>query len=160
MLLAIDVGNTQTVIGVFDSATPALVPERRDEGELPGLIQRWRVATVAERTADELILLLQSLLGLAGISVPLVNNAPSGLDLVEGVGEALRDLIDGEPRDLLDLDGVGREHTSGDLHHILAAHAVAVAFQPFDIITTLAEEWLVCRRVNTLHVQKGLGQLL
>ena len=35
---------------------------------------------------------------------------------------ALRDLVDGEPGHLLDLDGVRREHPGGDLHHVLAAH--------------------------------------
>jgi pantothenate kinase type III len=43
MLLAIDVGNTETVVGVF-----------RDEE----LAWRWRMATVPDRTADELALLL------------------------------------------------------------------------------------------------------
>ncbi len=42
MLLAIDVGNTETVVGVF-----------RDED----LAWRWRMATVPDRTADELALL-------------------------------------------------------------------------------------------------------
>lgn len=42
MLLAIDVGNTQTHIGVFD----------RDR-----LVHEWRVSTEAKRTADELALL-------------------------------------------------------------------------------------------------------
>ena len=43
MLLGIDVGNTETVVGVF-----------RDEE----LAWRWRMATVPDRTADELALLL------------------------------------------------------------------------------------------------------
>ncbi len=43
MLLAIDVGNTQTVIGLFG-----------DED----LVDHWRIVTVAERTSDELALLL------------------------------------------------------------------------------------------------------
>ncbi|MGH2737993.1 MAG: type III pantothenate kinase, partial [Actinomycetota bacterium] len=42
MLLAIDVGNTETVVGVF-----------RDEE----LAWRWRMSTVPDRTADELALL-------------------------------------------------------------------------------------------------------
>lgn len=48
MLLAIDVGNTQTVIGLLD-------------GE--DVVHRWRVATEARRTADELWALLRGLLG-------------------------------------------------------------------------------------------------
>ena len=49
MLLAVDVGNTQTVFGVF-------------EGER--LVDHWRVATEDERTADELAALLGRLLEL------------------------------------------------------------------------------------------------
>ena len=46
MLLAIDVGNTNMVIGVFDRKT---------------LIQSWRLQTLRERTADELGLLVEGL---------------------------------------------------------------------------------------------------
>ena len=49
MLLAVDVGNTQTVFGVF-----------RDER----LLEHWRVATEAERTGDELGALIARLLEL------------------------------------------------------------------------------------------------
>jgi type III pantothenate kinase len=49
MLLAVDVGNTQTVLGVF-------------EGER--LVESWRVATESERTGDELAALFAELLGL------------------------------------------------------------------------------------------------
>jgi type III pantothenate kinase len=49
VLLAVDVGNTQTVFGLF----------RGDE-----LVEHWRVATEAERTADELAALLARLLEL------------------------------------------------------------------------------------------------
>ena len=53
MLLAVDVGNTQTVLGLFD-------------GEQ--LVEHWRVATEAERTGDELAALLADLLELRGRS--------------------------------------------------------------------------------------------
>jgi type III pantothenate kinase len=46
MLLAIDVGNTNIVLGVFDGAS---------------LIQSWRLQTLRERTADELGLLVDGL---------------------------------------------------------------------------------------------------
>jgi type III pantothenate kinase len=49
MLLAVDVGNTQTVFGVFDGAR---------------LVERWRVATERERTADEIGALVDRLLEL------------------------------------------------------------------------------------------------
>jgi len=46
MLLAIDVGNTNIVLGVFDGAT---------------LVQSWRLQTLRERTADEVGLLIVGL---------------------------------------------------------------------------------------------------
>jgi type III pantothenate kinase len=49
VLLAIDVGNTQTAFGVFDGEE---------------LVRRWRVATEAERTADEIAVLVDRLLDL------------------------------------------------------------------------------------------------
>jgi type III pantothenate kinase len=60
MLLAVDVGNTQTVFGLFD----------RDR-----LVEHWRVATEAERTADELAALVGRLFELRGI----------GFDAISGV---------------------------------------------------------------------------
>jgi len=47
MLLTIDIGNTNTVLGVFD-------------GDL--VIEHWRIATVPDRTADELFVVLHGLL--------------------------------------------------------------------------------------------------
>jgi type III pantothenate kinase len=51
VLLAIDCGNTQTVIGLFDG---------RD------LADHWRIATIAERTSDELALMFQQFLSFYG----------------------------------------------------------------------------------------------
>src|SRR4029078_10936359 len=48
MLLAIDVGNKNIVLGVFDGAT---------------LVQSWRLQTLRERTSDELGLLVEGLFG-------------------------------------------------------------------------------------------------
>jgi len=52
MLLVIDVGNTNTVIGVFEGDT---------------LKRDWRVVTRRDRTADEYGILFKQLLGLAGL---------------------------------------------------------------------------------------------
>ena len=52
MLLAVDVGNTQTHLGAF-----------RDET----LVEHWRFATVRESTADELGAALRNLLALRGL---------------------------------------------------------------------------------------------
>ena len=47
MLLTIDVGNTQTVIGLYESSTSA--------GEADsGLLDFWRIATDDDRTSDEI----------------------------------------------------------------------------------------------------------
>jgi type III pantothenate kinase len=67
MLLAIDVGNTQTVIGVFDEPTAPFDRRDRVPGELPGLRHSWRVSTVGDRTADEYAVLVQQLLATVGI---------------------------------------------------------------------------------------------
>lgn len=53
MLLAVDVGNSQTVIGVFDG---------------DDLAQHWRISTEANRTPDELALLFGGLMGFADLS--------------------------------------------------------------------------------------------
>ncbi|TML90050.1 MAG: type III pantothenate kinase [Actinobacteria bacterium] len=52
MLLVVDVGNTQTVFGLYDGDT---------------LAQTWRVATEAQRTGDELGVLLRNFLDLGGL---------------------------------------------------------------------------------------------
>lgn len=71
MLLAIDVGNTDTVIGLFDPpvATAETRPPAGPAGELPDLRYHWRIATVAERTSDEMALLIAELLDLVGLEV-------------------------------------------------------------------------------------------
>ncbi|MET0628494.1 MAG: type III pantothenate kinase [Acidimicrobiia bacterium] len=53
MLLTIDCGNTQTVIGLFSGHE---------------LVDHWRIATVVERTSDELALMFQQFLGFHGFS--------------------------------------------------------------------------------------------
>src|SRR5256714_11843357 len=53
VLLAVDIGNTQTHIGAF----------RGDE-----LVEHWRFATVRESTADELGAALRNLLALRGLA--------------------------------------------------------------------------------------------
>src|ERR671916_2066496 len=60
MLLAIDVGNTQTQVGTFEG---------------PQLVEHWRFATAREATADELASLLVGLLGLRGLALPDLDGA-------------------------------------------------------------------------------------
>ena len=52
MLLAIDVGNTQTHVGAFDGSE---------------LVEHWRFSTEREATGDELAIMLHELLALRGI---------------------------------------------------------------------------------------------
>jgi type III pantothenate kinase len=56
MLLAVDAGNTETVIGLFSL-----------DGE-PRLVDTWRVSTKPERTSDEVALLVQEFLAFHGFS--------------------------------------------------------------------------------------------
>jgi type III pantothenate kinase len=58
MLLAIDVGNTNIVFGVFDDTT---------------LVRSWRLLTLRERTADEVGLMVIGLLGHGRIDLGLVD---------------------------------------------------------------------------------------
>lgn len=62
MLLTLDVGNTQTVVGVYGDGDRAETPTE--------LLHHWRIATNAERTADEHALLVSQLLALHGIVAP------------------------------------------------------------------------------------------
>ncbi len=81
MLLALDVGNTHTVIGVFDPAMRSDPTGGRSLGasrsssstteELPDLRFHWRMATVADRTPDEHGVLLVDLLRFVGLDVRL-----------------------------------------------------------------------------------------
>ncbi|MGY1437239.1 type III pantothenate kinase [Streptomyces reniochalinae] len=64
MLLTIDVGNTHTVLGLFDGEE---------------IVEHWRISTEAHRTADELAVLLQGLMGMH----PLLGDDLS--DNVEGI---------------------------------------------------------------------------
>jgi len=105
MLLALDVGNTQTVLGLFASTgTSRTQPDHevrsadttgggasagRDSGELADLLHHWRLATVAERTADEYALLITELLGLVGLKFTAVSpdNSVGGMVVSSSVPE-------------------------------------------------------------------------
>lgn len=63
MNLVFDVGNTETVLGLFDN------------GEL---IDHWRISTHPDRTVDELGLLIRSLLRESGFALDLVNASAIG----------------------------------------------------------------------------------
>jgi type III pantothenate kinase len=58
-LLTIDVGNTQTVVGLYDANAPGVNAE-------DGLLEHWRVSTNHERTSDEFAAMLGGFLNFAG----------------------------------------------------------------------------------------------
>lgn len=77
MLLALDTGNTQTLIGLFDGHR---------------LVDHWRISSVATRTSDELALLVQQFLGLHDFSM---DTELEGVAVASGVPEvtaALREM--------------------------------------------------------------------
>ena len=76
MLLAIEVGNTETTIGMFD----------RDR-----LAQHWRVSTVAARTADEHALMLSGFLDLEGLGFGSVSGVAVS-SVVPRLTQTLRDM--------------------------------------------------------------------
>ncbi len=61
MLLAIDVGNTQTVVGLYDPESAL------GEGAAAGLVDHWRLSTDVDRTSDEYSVLIRSLLDTTGV---------------------------------------------------------------------------------------------
>ena len=79
MLLVIDAGNTQTVIGMYDG---------------PELMHHWRIATNAERTADEHALLVSNLLDLLGYDAEQIVTGLSMCSSVPSITAALRDMAE------------------------------------------------------------------
>ena len=80
MLLVIDVGNTETVIGLYtrdDTDTVPVIEEgvgvgigtERDPTAPQGLTHHWRLSTVPARTPDEHAVLLTQLLDLEGLDI-------------------------------------------------------------------------------------------
>jgi type III pantothenate kinase len=74
MLLAIDVGNTNTVLGVFEGAE---------------VVEHWRIATDPARTADEIAVVLQ---GLLAQSAMLKDPDISGIALCSTVPSVLHEM--------------------------------------------------------------------
>lgn len=84
MLLAIDVGNTETVVGLFGDDRTVSTEEtcQLDGSEPAGLAHHWRLSTVPERTADEHALLLTQLLDLDGLDI---NDTVTGIAVTSSV---------------------------------------------------------------------------
>jgi type III pantothenate kinase len=79
MLLVIDVGNTESVIGLYavssaeqqrlPSTDPATLGIGQETEPLRGLRYHWRLASVSDRTPDEHAMLLTQLLDLEGLDI-------------------------------------------------------------------------------------------
>ena len=80
MLLTIDVGNTQTVIGLYEDEAPPTAAAS-------GLVEHWRIATDAERTSDEHAVVIRDLLRSAGRDLGL-----NGVSICSAVPPALANL--------------------------------------------------------------------
>ncbi|GGO89539.1 type III pantothenate kinase [Wenjunlia tyrosinilytica] len=77
MLLTIDVGNTHTVLGLFD-------------GE--DIVEHWRISTEARRTADELAVLLQGLMGMHPLLGEELGDGIDGISICSTVPSVLHEL--------------------------------------------------------------------
>jgi type III pantothenate kinase len=67
MLLVLDVGNTNTVLGVFESK-----PDAQGAGNYGKLIAHWRVSTTKTQTVDEYGVLFRNLFAMNGLEVSSV----------------------------------------------------------------------------------------
>ncbi|MEU9301420.1 type III pantothenate kinase [Streptomyces sp. NPDC048269] len=77
MLLTIDVGNTQTVLGLFDG----------DE-----IVEHWRISTDPRRTADELAVLMQGLMGMHPMLGSELGDGIHGIGICSTVPSVLHEL--------------------------------------------------------------------
>ncbi len=100
MLLAVDVGNTQTLIGLFGdgSSEPGSFGDRSGAGESTlsrceqGLLDHWRIHTNGRRTSDEYALQVQEFLGFHGFSFDDDIDGIAISSVVPSVTASLRDM--------------------------------------------------------------------
>jgi type III pantothenate kinase len=81
MLLVLDVGNTNTVLGVFEAAAGG------DGAHYEKLIAHWRITTAKTQTADEYGVLLRHLFAMNGLK----GESVQGLDFTRGLREVFPD---------------------------------------------------------------------
>lgn len=77
MLLTIDVGNSHTVLGLFDGEE---------------IVEHWRISTDARRTADELAVLLQGLMGMHPLLGVELGDGIEGIAICSTVPAVLHEL--------------------------------------------------------------------
>jgi type III pantothenate kinase len=88
MLLVIDVGNTNTVLGVFDSTRPAAQSSNDAR-----LVAHWRVTTSRSQTVDEYGVLFRNLFTMADIE-PTAVHAIVVASVVPPLDSTLRDVCE------------------------------------------------------------------
>lgn len=81
MLLVVDVGNTNTVLGVYETAVPGFAGKTA----APRLLAHWRVATVMTHTVDEYGVLFRNLFAIgkveaAGVSGIIISSVVPPMD--------------------------------------------------------------------------------
>jgi type III pantothenate kinase len=94
MLLAVDVGNTQTVVGLFTKAIAGEASVSGPGGAAVGLVHSWRVKTDSERTADELALLFNQLLALESLELSEAVTGLAVASVVPRLRAALREMAE------------------------------------------------------------------
>jgi type III pantothenate kinase len=85
VLLTIDVGNTQNVLGLYDPDS------ERGEGAAVGLVDHWRLSTDADRTSDEYSVMIRSLLDTIDVDL---DDDLTGVAICSGVPRILANLRD------------------------------------------------------------------
>ena len=132
MLLTIDVGNTHTVLGLFDGEE---------------IVEHWRVSTDPRRTADETAVLMQGLMG-AHPALGRTAGSDSGVD-----GLAICSTV---PSVLHELREVTRRYY-GDVPAILVEPGIKTGVH---VLTDNPKEVGADRIVNTLAAKHLYGCLL
>ncbi len=154
MILALDIGNTQTVVGLYEA-------DRLDDCRAAdGLVEHWRLSTVHERTSDEVAVLFRSLLD--SVSVDMENDL-TGVAVCSGVPR-IRESVRMMVRRYLDFEpvviepgtrsgipilydnprevGADRIANAVAAHHLYGGPAVIVDFgttNNFDVISEVGE---------------------
>jgi type III pantothenate kinase len=89
VLLTVDVGNTQTVVGLYELGEGSAAGRRPEDG----LLDHWRISTAADRTSDEFAVVLYGFLALRRLHLSDID----GIAVSSGVPRvtaALRDLAE------------------------------------------------------------------
>lgn len=89
MLLTVDAGNTQTVVGLYELDDESASGRRPEKG----LLEHWRLSTIGDRTSDEVAVMLQGFLELRSLRFSDIE----GIAVSSGVPKvtaALRDLAE------------------------------------------------------------------